>query len=167
MTPLPQVNDSSRAGVIRVMTVSRTGWLRYALLVAACLGVAVPVSAQGFKWWSDEGTQKRLSLSADQSRKIEDIFQQALPALRTGKQRFDAAEQELSALIEHSADDGPVVRQLERVEAARSELNKSRTLMLLQMRRLLSPDQRVRLDELHHERGRDLRNPPGRPSNRP
>lgn len=166
MSGLTPVNGSHVPGVSSVMTRCTTaGWR--ALIVAACLMTAATASAQGFKWWSDEAAQKRLGLSADQSRRIEDVFQQALPALRAGKQRFDSAEQELTTLIERSADDGPVVRQLERVESARADLNKARTLMLLQMRRILSPEQRVRLDELHHERGRDLRSQPGRPSNRP
>ena len=131
-------------------------------VVALCL-TAASVDAQGFKWWKDDTVQKRLSLSPDQSRRIDDVFQMAMPSLRTGKQRLDLAEQDLQALIEHSDDDAPVVRQLELVEAARAELNKSRTLMLLQMRRVLSPDQRVTLDALSRERARDARGP-GRPS---
>ncbi|MGE0393308.1 MAG: Spy/CpxP family protein refolding chaperone [Vicinamibacterales bacterium] len=130
-----------------------------ALVVAACLTFAVPASAQGFKWWKDEGVQKRLSLSVEQSRRIDEIFEQARPALHAGMQRLESAEQELTALIEHATEDGPVVRQIELVEAARGDLNKTRTLMLLQMRRVLSPDQRTGLDALHHERGRGPRKP--------
>jgi Spy/CpxP family protein refolding chaperone len=118
-------------------------------------------SAQGFKWWTDESVQKRLVLSAEQSRRLEEVFQQAAPSLRSGRHRLEAAEQELSALIEGSMDEAPVVRQLERVEAIRTDVNKTRTLMLLHMRRVLSADQRLRLDELHRERERDRRSPRG------
>ncbi len=133
--------------------------LRPAILVAACLMATAPAYAQGFKWWKDETVQKRLALSADQSRRINDIFEQARPSLHAGIERLENAEQELTALIERSSEDAPVVRQIELVEAARGELNKSRTLMLLQMRRVLSPDQRTGLDALHHERGRGARKP--------
>ena len=37
------------------------------------------------------------------------------------------------------------------VEAARSELNKSRTMMLLRMRRVLTPDQRVKFVQLQQQ----------------
>jgi Spy/CpxP family protein refolding chaperone len=37
------------------------------------------------------------------------------------------------------------------VEAARSELNKSRTMMLLRMRRVLTPDQRVKFVMLQQQ----------------
>jgi len=128
------------------------GYVRAAVLVAACLVPAATAYAQGFKWWKDEAVQRRLSLSVDQSERLNAIWEQAKPSLRSGMQRLDTAEQELTTLIERSTDDAPVVRQLELVEAVRGELNKSRTLMLLQMRRVLSSEQRVRLDELHRER---------------
>ena len=43
-----------------------------------------------------------------------------------------------------ASDDAQVMAQVGVVEAARSELNKSRTMMLLRMRRVLTPDQRVK-----------------------
>lgn len=136
-----------------------------AAIVAACLVPVSPAFAQGFKWWKDEAVQKRLVLSADQSRRLDEIFVQSLPALRSGMRRLESAEQDLTALIERSVEeDGPVVRQLELVESVRAELNKSRTLMLLQMRRVLSPDQRQRLDELHRERDQMFRKPGRRSS---
>lgn len=152
------VNGPRRPGVSRGMHVLSGARACAAILVAACL-TAVPASAQGYKWWKDETVQKRLSLSADQSRRINDIFEQARPVLHAGMQRLESAEQELTALIEHATEDGPVVRQIELVEAARGDLNKARTLMLLQIRRVLSPDQRTGLDALHHERGRGARKP--------
>ncbi|MEQ1896528.1 MAG: periplasmic heavy metal sensor [Vicinamibacterales bacterium] len=145
----------------------RAGSAATVLTLVTVLFASGMASAQGFKWWTDESVQKRLVLSPEQSRRLEEVFQQALPSLRSGRLRLEAAEQELSALIEGSIDEAPVVRQLERVEAIRTDVNKTRTLMLLHMRRVLSADQRLRLDELHHERERDRRGPRGRtPNNR-
>ena len=139
----------------------RAGFAATALALVTVLLASGVASAQGFKWWTDESVQKRLGLSAEQSRRLEEVFQQAAPSLRSGRHRLEAAEQELSALIEGSMDEAPVVRQLERVEAIRTDVNKTRTLMLLHMRRVLSADQRLRLDELHRERERDRRGPRG------
>ena len=143
----------------------RAGSAATVLALVTVLLASGLASAQGFKWWTDESVQKRLSLSAEQSRRLEEVFQQAAPSLRSGRHRLEAAERELSALIEGSMDEAPVVRQLERVEGIRTDVNKTRTLMLLHMRRVLSADQRLRLDELHYERGRDHRGPRGRTPN--
>ena len=143
----------------------RAGSAATVLALVTVLLASGLASAQGFKWWTDESVQRRLALSAEQSRRLEEVFQQAAPSLRSGRHRLEAAERELSALIEGSIDEAPVVRQLERVEAIRTDVNKTRTLMLLHMRRVLSVDQRLRLDELHHERERDHRGPRGRTPN--
>ncbi len=160
------VNTGCPAGVSPVMS---TRWerLRPPLTVAVIALLTVLLgsglaSAQGFKWWTDESVQKLLALTAEQRRWLEELFRQALPTLRSGRDRLEVAERDLSALIEGSLDEAQVVRQLERVEATRAEVNKARTLMLLHMRRVLSPDQRLRLDQLHHQRERARRGPDGK-----
>ena len=50
-----------------------------------------------------------------------------------------------------ACDDAQVMAQVGVVEAARSELNKSRTMMLLRMRRVLTPDQRVKFVMLQQQ----------------
>src|SRR5258705_6658518 len=105
--------------------------------VAILMGVllsALPASAQGFKWWQSDTFRHELGLTSDQSTKIEAIFQRTLPALRTQKGSLDKAEADFNQMVEAS-DDAQVMAQVGVVEAARSELNKSRTMMLLRMRR--------------------------------
>jgi hypothetical protein len=46
------------------------------------------------------------------------------------------------------------------VEAVRANLNKMRTLQLLRMRQVLSPDQRVKLNKIHEQWEKDHRRPP-------
>ena len=127
------------------------------LLVGASLLSVAPVFAaqdgRRFKWWQNYAVQRTLGLASDQIKRIEEVFQGALPDLRRGKQQLDALEGELSRLVEKSVDDTTVAQQVDRVEAARAVLNKTRTLMLLRIRRILGPDQRVRLDAFHKERG--------------
>ena len=120
-----------------------------AVVVAAALS-APAVSAQGFKWWQSERFKRELGLTADQSAKIEAIFQKTVPVLRQEKGALDKAQADFNQMIEAS-DDAQVMAQVGVVEAARSELNKSRTMMLLRMRRVLTPDQRVKFVMLQQQ----------------
>ncbi len=119
---------------------------RFAALAAVVVGAAVlwapPASAQGFKWWQSDTFVRGLGLTQEQSTKIEGIFQHTLPVLRKQKDGLDKAQADFNQMVEAS-DDAQVMAQVGVVEAARSELNKSRTMMLLRMRRVLTPDQRV------------------------
>jgi Spy/CpxP family protein refolding chaperone len=119
---------------------------RFAAVAAVVAGAAVlwapPASAQGFKWWQSDTFVRGLRLTQEQSTKIEGIFQHTLPALRKEKDALDKAQADFNQMVEAS-DDAQVMAQVGVVEAARSELNKSRTMMLLRMRRVLTPDQRV------------------------
>jgi Spy/CpxP family protein refolding chaperone len=132
---------------------------RRASVCALVLLCATSVGAQGFKWWQSDRYKADLGLTADQSRKLEDIFQNALPTLRTQKKALDTAEAELERLVARG-DDGAVMAQVARVETTRAELNTSRTLMLLKMRRALTADQWVKFGALHqtleHEREQAL-----------
>jgi len=135
------------------MTFSTTS-RRFAVVAAAVVGATVlmahPASAQGFKWWQSDTFTRELGLTTDQSSKIEAIFQATLPVLRRQKDALDKSEADFNQMIEAS-DDAQVMAQVGVVEAARSELNKSRTMMLLRMRRVLTPDQRVKFVMLQQQ----------------
>ncbi len=128
-------------------------WQTAAAAALALLALSAPVRGQsfGFPWWRDPQFQKELSLTAEQSAKIDAVFRQAIPGLRQQKTELDAMEEELSQMIAANADESAVTRQVDKVEAIRSTMNKSRTLMLLHMRQVLSPDQRTKLNKLHEE----------------
>src|ERR1043166_1440687 len=113
------------------------------------LAVAGPAHAQsfGFPWWHDAQFQKELSLSADQSARIDALFQANMPGLRQGREDLDREEAELSRLIQFGADEKQGTKQIDKVEMIRAALNKSRTLMLLHMRRGLTPDRGGRVDK--------------------
>jgi Spy/CpxP family protein refolding chaperone len=125
--------------------------LRFAALVPVVLFLASPASAQGFKWWNSDQYRRELGLTSDQSRRLEEIFQAALPNLRTAKKSLDEAEATFEGLVQRG-DDSAVMQQVDRVETARAELNKARTMMLLKMRRALTIDQWVKLGALERER---------------
>ena len=131
--------------------------------VAIVLSLAFAGSARaqsfGFPWWRDAQFQKDLTLSPEQSARIDSVFQSSVTLLRQKKAELDLQEAELSRLIAANAEEGVVVRQVDKVESIRATLNKSRTLMLLHMRQVLSPDQRVRLNKLHEQWEKDHQRP--------
>jgi Spy/CpxP family protein refolding chaperone len=100
-----------------------------------------------WKWWLYDRAE--LGITNEQSKSINDIFESTIAGLRAARHELDRAEEELSRTIkEHKADIAVVSLQLDRVESARSQHNKIRTLMLYRIHALLTPEQRVKLDAL-------------------
>jgi Spy/CpxP family protein refolding chaperone len=115
------------------------------------------------KWWTDEQTRAELGLTAEQASRAEEIFQTSVPRLRQLWKDLDAGEQELSGLIrENKADESVIAAKVDTVERVRAELNKGRTLMLYRIHRLLTPEQREKLNAIH-ERERERRKSGERP----
>jgi len=85
-----------------------------------------------------------------------------MPTLRQKKSELDGLEDELSRMIAANADESAVTRQVDKVEAIRASMNKMRTLMLLHMRQVLSPEQRVKLNKLHDQWEKDHRRERGK-----
>ena len=101
----------------------------------------------GGKWWLSEYYKKELGLTAEQTRRMEEIFQKALPTLKVQKTALDEAEAKFERLVERG-DDNQVMEQVNLVEAARADLNKTRTLMLLGMRKVLTRTPRMPADRI-------------------
>ena len=150
---------------------------RLPLVLAALLIVAGPVlgqskpgpggppprgiSAPPFAWWRAEPFKAELGLTADQSGRIDKIWETTRPELRQEADELTRLEEKLSRMLKNDADEAALSRQIDRVETARASMNKTRTLMLVQMLKVLTPDQRERFNTLH-ARWRDSR-PPRRP----
>jgi len=135
-----------------------TRWVAVVILVA---GAGTFALAQRGKWWQDEQFRHELALTAEQSARLEAIFQKTQPTLRERMQTLNRAEEQLDRLIE-KGDDASVLEYVGVVESARAELNKTRTMMLLRMRRTLTADQWAKFTALAEERnsrrGRNDRN---------
>jgi Spy/CpxP family protein refolding chaperone len=154
----PREVNVAEGGVVSsavVMKAKAQVW-RYTAIVLIVLLGAGPASAQAFKWWQSDRYKRELGLTGDQTKRLEEIFQAALPTLRANKKALDDAETEFDRIIERGGD-AAVMEQVDRVEAARAQLNKARTMMLLKMRRLLTTDQWIKLGALHQQDERDAR----------
>ena len=68
-----------------------------------------------------------------------------------------------SRLIAANADEGVVVKQVDKVEGIRAHMNKMRTLLLLRIRQVLTPEQRVKLNKIHEQWEKDHQRPPRGP----
>ena len=134
------------------------------LVLAIGLGANIAAAGEGqkpSKWWQSPVCKSRVGLTDAQTAEIERIFQSVRDELRAEKAELERQEAALSRLLEESNDDeAVVVRTVDRVEAARSALAKTRTLMLYRMHRLLSKEQRARLDAFEREQARLTETPP-------
>jgi Spy/CpxP family protein refolding chaperone len=109
-------------------------------------------------WWKAEDTRAELGISDKQSKDIDDIFQATLPSLRAAKDELDKLDEALAKLIkEGTADISVVARQVGQAEQARAALTTKRTVMLYQMHRLLTPEQRTKLDAMFARREAERR----------
>ena len=127
--------------------------LRLFVVSFALLVTALPAAGQG-KWWQSEDYKRELKLTPEQSKKLEDVFQASVPTLKSLKKSLVQAESEFERLLERG-DDGSVMDQVERVEAARAELNKSHTMMMLRMKRVLTTEQWTKFNAMHQTAERE------------
>ncbi len=100
----------------------------------------------GGMWWKSPMVVQRLSLTADQTKKMDDIFQQS--RIQLIDLRADVQKQEvmLEPLLSASTlDSAKAMAQIDKVADARANLEKADAKMLLGIRGVLTPDQWTKL----------------------
>ena len=119
------------------------------LIVLAAPDLA-PAQGFSFKWWQAERFQKELALTAEQITRIEAIYATHEPSLRAQKAALDKLENKLSkAIIDPKSDEATVLQAAERLEGARAELSRTRTLQLFRIRRVLTDEQNLKMKDIH------------------
>ena len=118
------------------------------LAATASVGLAADADAtQRFKWWQSGEAKAEIGLTDGQEADLEAIFQALRPKLRELVQRLEREEDDLTRIMHAmEAEEWEVALQIDKVEAARSALSKTRTLMLYRMHRTLTSEQ---LDAFH------------------
>lgn len=113
------------------------------ILVAASPGLAqILPSGLGTRWWRSPQMVEKLGLTAEQQRKMDDVFQQSRLKLIDLSASLDREEAVLEPLVSAEQPDADKIRaQIGRVADARSELEKANANMLLGIRLLLTPAQ--------------------------
>ena len=107
-------------------------------------------------WWRHPETIKEIGLTARQTEKIEHIWQARLPGIRELEKQLDVVRAEFDRLIkENKAEEQVIALQIDRVEALRSQINKSRHLMIYRMHQVLTPEQYQKLTQINERRRKE------------
>lgn len=121
-------------------------WLLGLVLGAALLG-ALPIGAQlpempPGKWWKRPRVVEQLGLQPDQQERLDEIFsknRRAFIDLRAEVERRQLDLEEL--LAKRDADPKRVAAASEALEQARARLGKARTMLVVEMRGVLTDQQ--------------------------
>jgi Spy/CpxP family protein refolding chaperone len=109
-----------------------------------------------YKWWISENGRKEFGISDQQSRDLEALFQSMLPTLKANKTELDKQEKALDRLLaDGGSSETAVAQAIDRAEAARSALSRARTLMLYRMYRLLTPEQRAKVQAYYERKAQE------------
>lgn len=134
------------------MMLSRSCQLAAAAALLSLAVIPLAGSSQqtpGRGWWRNESIVKDLGLTTDQTTRINTIFETTMPELRQDREELERLEAKLSRMIQDERmDEASLARQIDRVEMARANGNKTRSLMLLRMYRVLTREQRTRFDQI-------------------
>jgi Spy/CpxP family protein refolding chaperone len=110
---------------------------------------AKPAPRPPFKWWAIDKYKQELKLTAEQSAEIEKVFQASMERLRVDKDDFDRAQTNFSDLMgKPSAGERDFTRAVDQLELARYNVSKERTMMLVRIHSVLTPDQRKGLETI-------------------
>jgi Spy/CpxP family protein refolding chaperone len=106
-------------------------------------------------WWKSSDIAQRLSLTTDQQKRMDDIFQQSRLQLIDLKANVEKQEVMLEPMLAaNPPDTNKVLAQIDHVASARAELEKANARMLLGIRGVLSADQWTKLQAEHLENRR-------------
>jgi Spy/CpxP family protein refolding chaperone len=130
----------------RISHLSAAGVL-FSLAVATEAGSSQQTPPRG--WWRTEAIVKELGVTAEQSARLNAIFETTMPELRQEREELERLEAKLSRMIQDDRmDEASLSRQIDRVETARANGNKTRSMMLTRMYRVLTREQRAKFDQM-------------------
>ena len=117
-------------------------------------------------WWKNPDLIQKLTITPDQQKRMDDIFQQSRLQLIDLKAAVEKEEVQLEPMLAaNPPDTNKVLAQIDKAAQARAELEKANARMLLGIRTVLTPDQWTKLQA--EERGnrrmmfRDRQRPDG------
>jgi Spy/CpxP family protein refolding chaperone len=127
------------------------------------------------EWWKNPDTIQKLSLTDDQQKKMDGIFQQSRLQLIDLKANLEKQEVLLEPMLNaNPPDSAKALAQIGKVADARAELEKTNARMLLGIRSVLTADQWTKLQtrerssrSMYTGKGGGQDNPGGGRSGRP
>jgi Spy/CpxP family protein refolding chaperone len=101
------------------------------------------------RWWDDKNLARTVGLDAKQTRRMDDVFTANRDMLTRCYKTLQHEESQLQKLSRNrDPDENAIFQQIDRVAAARGELEKANAHVLLLIRKEMTPDQTQKLDEL-------------------
>jgi Spy/CpxP family protein refolding chaperone len=94
------------------------------------------------KWWTNPGIIRRLGLTEEQQKRLDQVYQQSrlkLIDLRAALEKEEALMEPM--LSQDRPQEAAVVTQIDRIAEARAELEKANARMLFSFRMVLTPEQ--------------------------
>ena len=117
-----------------------------------------PGPPQRKQWWSEDASKKELGLTAEQAKTLDQIFTSTKDELGGYWDALQRENKELDRLIDESKVERWVVgRQIDKVETQRSNFNTLRIMTLYRMHQVLTPEQRVKLNQMQDRDRKDPR----------
>ena len=105
------------------------------------------------EWWKNPDTIQKLSLTEDQQKKMDGIFQQSRLTLIDLKANLEKQEVLLEPMLNaNPPDSAKALAQISKVADARAELEKTNAKMLLGIRSVLTADQWTKLQTSERSR---------------
>ena len=113
-------------------------------------------------WWKDPNVAKKIELTADQGKRIDDIFVKSRIQLIRLHAGLEEAELLLEPLMNaNPVDTGKAGTQIDKIADLRAGLEKANARMLLDIRAVLSATQWTKLQEDRRTMHRDMMRGPG------
>ncbi len=119
-------------------------------------------------WWKNPDMVTKLSLTADQQRRMDEIFQQSRIQLVDLKASLEKEQINLEPLLNASSlDQGRTLAEISKIADLRADLEKANAKMLLGLRGVLTTDQWTKLQDqrrngmMRGRRGMDGQGAPG------
>ena len=103
-------------------------------------------------WWHNSDLVQKLTLTPDQQKRMDDIFQQNRSQLMDLHANLDKQEQLMAPMLAaDQPDTNKILAQIDHTAQARAELEKANARMLLGIRNVLTPDQWTKLQAAEQE----------------
>ena len=133
-----------------------------ALVLALLAGLALPAAAQMpdvpmGKWWKRPRVVDTLALSAEQQDRLEEVFSKNRRTFIDLKADLEKRQLDLEELLTKKGTDPKKISDAtDALEAARGRLGKARTMMIVEMKGILTDDQWKKLLDAREQWRKDV-----------
>jgi Spy/CpxP family protein refolding chaperone len=105
------------------------------------------------KWWRSDELRAQFAITDTQSQELDLIFHTFYASLKSGMGDVDRYHKDVSKIMaEGSSSEVDVLHAIDKLEAAKASLARTRMLMLYRMYRVLSPDQRIKVKRYQEQK---------------